>query len=100
MSYIIVSPFPCAASFGRILMLVTQIGFIGDGMIKRESRKEKLTLCCRRSSLFLFVALSLMSQPSEPWAHDQLVPDPERRMPTYAHRHTFSTPPEITDLFF
>ena len=34
------------------------------------------------------------------WVHDQLVLDPERGMPTYAHRHTFSTPPEITDLFF
>ena len=65
MSYIIVSPFPCAARFGRILMRVTQVAFIDDGMIKRESRKEKLILCCRRSYLFLFVALSLMSQPSE-----------------------------------
>ena len=100
LSYIIVSPFLCAVSFGRILMRVTQIAFISDGMIKRERRKEKLALCCQRSLSVLIRRVVFGESTFRTWVHDELVPGPERAMPTCAHRHIFSTPLEITDLFF
>ena len=81
-------------------MCVTQVAFIGDEMIKRESRKEKLALYCRT---FLFVPIRRVvfgESTFRTLVDDEFVPEPERAMPTCAHRHISSTPLEITDLLF
>ena len=57
--------------FGLTMTYFAQVMCIGDEKMKMESAKKKLYLAFKLAHLFLSVALSVVSRPSDPWLHDE-----------------------------